>query len=271
MNFTNSEYSVFAIKARNNFESTVRLWGGLPSSDMEERNGVLAVSTGVAIPDQNYAIRTLPERPAASLAAEAQSFFRKKGVPFTWWVPPGEDSIPESDSIAGAGFPRRCAPPAMLYSLADLPERREPPSGITVKNISDSRKASLWALCSLEGFGSGTEHAEAFTRFTSSTAASREKGSFRLAAVFSGKIPAGTAMLSIAGETAGLYYFSVIRAFRGRGLGKILLEAVLEEAKRAGCSEVTLQASPMGFPLYRKFGFRECGRFLVHSPDADAC
>jgi len=271
MNFTNREYSAFAKKAWKNFESTVRLWGELPSSDMEEKDGALFVSTGVAIPDQNYAIRTLTDGSAAYPAAEALSFFRKKGVPFTWWVPPGDDSIPESDLIAGAGLPRRCAPPAMFYSLADFAERRDPPSGITVKHVSDSLEASLWALCSLEGFGSGAEHCEAFTRFTSSMANSPEKEYFRLAAVFSGDTPAGTAMLSITGNTAGLYYFSVVRAFRGRGLGKILLETVLEEAKRAGCSEVTLQASPMGFPLYRKFGFRECGRFLVHSPDPDAC
>ena len=270
MNFTNKEYSTFTKKARSNFESTVRLWGGLPSSDMEEKNGILVVSTGVAIPDQNYAIGILPEAPAASPAA-ARSFFRKKGMPFTWWVPPGDDNIKESERIAGDGLPRRCAPPAMFYSLADLPERRDPPSGITVKHVTESGEASLWALCSLEGFGSGAEHGEAFTRFTSSMLNAPEKSFFRLTAVFSGNTAAGTAMLSIAGDTAGLYYFSVVRSFRGKGLGKVLLESVLDEAKGAGCSAVTLQASPMGFPMYRKFGFRECGRFLVHSPDPDAC
>ena len=107
MNFINKEYSAFAKKARNNFESTVRLWGELPSSDMEEKDGALFVSTGVAIPDQNYAIRTLTEGSAASPAAEALSCFRNKGVPFTWWVPPGDDSIPESDRIGPSSQPQK--------------------------------------------------------------------------------------------------------------------------------------------------------------------
>jgi len=47
-----------AAEAARAFEASLRLWGTLPPCRTAERNGVLLLSTGTAIPDQNYALRT---------------------------------------------------------------------------------------------------------------------------------------------------------------------------------------------------------------------
>jgi GNAT superfamily N-acetyltransferase len=134
-----------------------------------------------------------------------------------------------------------------------------------------SGEASEWAASSLEGFGSEPEHREPFAAFAASMTEEPVRDRFRLLALsFRGRL-AATALLTLPGKTAGLFYFSVLPKFRRLGLGNRLLDGTLEEALKAGCSSVALQASPMGFPLYKKFGFRECGRFLVHSTHPDAC
>jgi phosphinothricin acetyltransferase len=54
----------------------------------------------------------------------------------------------------------------------------------------------------------------------------------------------------------------VERAWRGRGVGRILLEALVDRAKRIGYHKMVLSAfpfNPAGMALYRKLGFRVVG------------
>lgn len=256
--------------AEKNFITAVHLWGGLSSSRMKEENGVLFVSTGVAIPDQNYVLTAdLTDVPQA--ARQAFRFFRSEAVPFTWWIPPSAHNAAIEDAIDQEGLPARCSPPAMFLDLSGERKKLPLPPDVDIRKVENSREANIWAQCSLKGFESGEEHQKAMAAFASAMAEGPSRRSFQLLTLFSKGSPAASAQLVFTDTTAGLYYFSVSPTFRRKGLGKILLEKTLEEALRAGCHTVTLQASPMGFPLYRNAGFRECGRFHVHSSYPDAC
>jgi len=258
--------------AAANFTETVRMWGAAPTSRMKLYPGCVLVSTGVAIADQNYAI-PLEGGSAGECMALSTAFFRGLGMPFTLWSPPGGRGEGLSAEIEAAGMPRRCSPPAMARPLAGTEGRglSPLPRGLELVRASSPEEAREWGNASLEGFGSGPEHSESFGALASSLVAGRLSSSFRLLTLRLGGRAAATSMLSIAGETAGLYYFSVAPAFRRRGLGMLLLGASLEEAARCGGRVAVLQASPMGRPLYLAAGFVECGRYRVHSPDPDAC
>lgn len=58
-------------------------------------------------------------------------------------------------------------------------------------------------------------------------------------------------------------------SFQRRGAGRALTEWGIDEARRRGLN-TTVFASPMGFELYRKLGFREIGRFKVQLEGEDA-
>ena len=45
---------------------------------------------------------------------------------------------------------------------------------------------------------------------------------------------------------------------RGKGCATMLMQRLLDEAKRLGLNLVTLSASGMGKPIYEKLGFRVC-------------
>lgn len=259
-----------AAEAAETFEASLRLWGTLSSCRARESRGVFLLSTGTAIPDQNYALRT-KKGDGAAMAAGALSFFASENMPFTWWISPGTEALSESGEVARAGLPLRCSPPAMLLRLREGRNAAPPFSGGDISVCRTSGEAAEWAASSLEGFGSEPHHLEAFAAFAASMTEEPVRDRFRqLTLSFRGR-PAATALLTLPGKTAGLFYFSVLPEFRRLGLGNRLLDRTLKEAREAGCSAVALQASPMGFPLYRKYGFRECGRFLVHSPHPDAC
>ena len=44
-------------------------------------------------------------------------------------------------------------------------------------------------------------------------------------------------------------------AWRKRGIAKMLVDKLVEAAKAAGCMQLFLNASPMGRPLYVRYGF----------------
>jgi GNAT superfamily N-acetyltransferase len=69
----------------------------------------------------------------------------------------------------------------------------------------------------------------------------------------------GHAVLNVAGDTAGIYDMGVVAAARRRGFGASLLSAALLLAGARGCTDVTLNATGEGEPLYRGAGFISLG------------
>ena len=253
-----------------NFAATLRLWGALPTSRTEERGPCLFVSTGTAIPDQNYAFCSVEKNVEEHVRRSAR-FFCEEGMPFTWWFPPGTRGELFRRALEKHGMPERCAPPAMVAALGVFGDRPRLPAAYAVRRAMSPAEAWEWARTSLEGFDSGTEHQESFSRFCAALIAPPFDTSFRLLTLRVESDAAATALLSLTGDIAGIYYFSTLPAFRRRGLGRHLLSETLEEARCSGCRTAVLQASPMGFPLYKSAGFAVCGRFAVHSTDPDAC
>uniref|UniRef100_UPI0013E3AA10 GNAT family N-acetyltransferase n=1 Tax=Actinoplanes solisilvae TaxID=2486853 RepID=UPI0013E3AA10 len=76
-----------------------------------------------------------------------------------------------------------------------------------------------------------------------------------LAGIIDGRT-VGTCTLSVATETAALYFIATDPAYRRRGVATALTQAALDIAKRIGMRLATLQASAVGEAVYRRIGFR---------------
>lgn len=59
---------------------------------------------------------------------------------------------------------------------------------------------------------------------------------------------------------AGLYDMGVVESKRRRGIGTSLTLGALHLAKQLGCTWATLNATPMGDPVYRRAGFFQTGK-----------
>ncbi|MEI2385508.1 GNAT family N-acetyltransferase [Breoghania sp. JC706] len=86
-------------------------------------------------------------------------------------------------------------------------------------------------------------------------------------AALSGDMVVGTALCSTFGDVAALNMIIVDASMRGRGLGRQLMNAVIE---MAGPREIRLTATQDGLPLYRKLGFVETGQIVQHQGIAQA-
>lgn len=61
------------------------------------------------------------------------------------------------------------------------------------------------------------------------------------------------------GKRAHLMNVYTRAEFRRRGVGKMMVEFLIEEAKSRGVTEISLDATEMGHPLYKSLGFNDNG------------
>ncbi len=73
--------------------------------------------------------------------------------------------------------------------------------------------------------------------------------------------PAACAMVVETGADAYVSLVATVPACRGRGLARALMATGLRAARERGCVTTSLEASPMGEPIYARMGYRSLGRF----------
>jgi GNAT superfamily N-acetyltransferase len=76
--------------------------------------------------------------------------------------------------------------------------------------------------------------------------------------------PVGCVMAFEFGPVAWIAMMLVDKAFRGRGIGRALMDRALQHLDSRGIPTIRLDATPLGQPLYEKLGFApqfEVGRF----------
>ena len=65
-------------------------------------------------------------------------------------------------------------------------------------------------------------------------------------------------------------WVTVLASHRRRGLGSAITAALTDTAFGDGADLVVLQASPQGFPVYSRMGFRQVGRDRIWFPPSEA-
>ncbi len=75
-----------------------------------------------------------------------------------------------------------------------------------------------------------------------------------------GEVRASYSVISYAPGVAWIGMILVDEAYRGGGLGKKTFESALQHCERLNCSRIGLDATHLGEPIYRKYGFQTlCG------------
>lgn len=189
---------------------------------------------------------------AEEFVRRAREFFVSRGRGFSIWVRAGRPE--DDDLIAAAGA-------AGLTAVYDMPEmilrgrlepEPEPADAELCRLNSESEVPDFWAVAK-EAYASNGFPPEVFAGYTNHAGLLAENVAAFVARV-DGQ-PVGIAMTIVSDGVAGIYWVGSREGARGHGLGRAVTVAATNAGFELGADIASLQASPMGRPIYTKLGY----------------
>ena len=236
---------------RNLRESWRSLAAGGEDMVVEEDDEVLMVAGGADVAFFNPAFVKDPGLPPDRVMERLARFYGPRQVPYLLWVMEGShpDLVDRAPSL---GLAPSEGPPAMvLEPIAALQSEGRRPAGVVIEPVSDAAGLSDAVELAAAGFGMPLELCRKIL-----TPAVLDDPTVQVVVARVDGEPVSTATLVVTDEVAGVYTVATPEEHRGRGYGAAVTAAVVEEGRARGCTMASLQASPMGAPVYERMGFR---------------
>jgi GNAT superfamily N-acetyltransferase len=243
-----------AVAADKNLAVTWAALGRAMGADVVELGPSALVATGLPIAFFNGAFVGASPPDPQQVVNESIRFFGERGLSWLLWV---RDGVSPATLEAGraAGLRDAGGPPAM--GLATIRPAPSPPAELTIDIATTAADVADHASMLRDGFGMPQEFVDRLIQPPLLDQSSM--------AVFVGRVddaPVSCSLLSMTDATAGVYNVATPAAFRGKGYGEALTWAAVSEGARRGCTNAILQASEAGYPIYRRMGFVDLGRYV---------
>lgn len=200
-------------------------------------------------------------RDIESTAEALQATIDARGAPAFWWI--GSASTEDvRASLERRGLSPAGEVPAMALDLRGLDDRLLAIAGFSVEAVVGETQA-LWARVAASATGLSDPAVDALSRVEASLADAAYRAQPRYIGYLEGR-PVASAALVLEAGVAGVYAIATITEARHRGIGRYMTQLPLIEARSRGYEVAVLQASPMGFPIYDRLGFRVIGRYGLY-------
>jgi GNAT superfamily N-acetyltransferase len=226
-----------------------------PRAQVHDGSDLLWCITDVRFPFFNSIFRAqlaLEEVDAAIDAAVARGAAHH--VPLMWWTRPATRPADLGSRLEAHGFARERGPTGMAIDLLAMNQAPAAPPGLTIERLENSARIGILGEVCVKGFGMPDFVAEPMSHlFDCLSADARIRH-------YLGKLDGESvacSMLYLGAGVAGIYNVTALSSARGRGIGAAMTLAPLRDARDLGYCVGILQASEMGFPVYRQLGFQE--------------
>ena len=193
------------------------------------------------------------------------------GTGCIWWVGPSDTPPDLRSRLAAAGLTLEGTAPAMAADLADIPLDEAAPDGLEIVPVTDAATLDEFLLIIEADWVDWTggeptavqQRTLAAWRTQIPPKLAHEPVPLRWIGRADGRVVA-TSRIAIGAGVAGLYAISTLSAYRGRGFGRAMTIAALRAARSIGYRIAVLQASDLGYGVYRRLGFRELFQYDVY-------
>lgn len=219
--------------------------------------------TGIPDTFNNAVFQTrLPPDGAGELIVEALTHFRSRNVTrLSWWT---EEGAPETDlkkQLVAHGLTFDEGGTGMAADLTALPKDWPTPTGLTITPVENKETLKQWAQIVNIGFGLPSWSERIWFDLFADLVFELPLRNYL--AILNGQ-PAGTAQLFLGAGVAGIYNVTCLPEARGRGVGAAITLAPLLEARNLGYHISILQASSVGYNVYRRLGFQGFGKLSYY-------
>jgi ribosomal protein S18 acetylase RimI-like enzyme len=224
--------------------------------ESEEAGGVLAVAGGNRFPGpyKNLAVRIDGTLAPKAFVERAQAFFGPRDRKFSVVTRGRYDADLES-WLSSAGYELKSESPCLLVEQPVAV--RSVDDHVRIERFADLghvRDAVAVSAGAFETLGLPVEEAH---KMLARHDRLLDPGVAGFVAYVDG-VPAATALTLYSEGAAGVYWVATLPASRGRGLGEVCTALATNAGFERGAGVVTLQASPMGLPIYSRMGYRRC-------------
>lgn len=198
----------------------------------------------------------------------AQEFFDARGRGFSVWVRSDLEEDRELLAAAeGAGMQGVYEMPEMV--LGRRAEEEEQPAGTALRRVTSADDASAFWQVAAASYISNGFPPETFSFYEDYEGLWADNVASFLAHI-DGR-PAAIAMTIVTRGVAGIYWVGTSEEARGRGLARTLTATAINAGFDLGAEIASLQASPMGAPIYRRLGFETIFNYrLLMQPAPEA-
>ena len=149
----------------------------------------------------------------------------------------------------------------MSVDLNRLNETGQMPVGVELRLVNDEKGVQDCAEAIIHGYGFPPDWKDITIDFLLGLGLD---GPYRSHVVYWEGKPVSTAAVFLGQEVAGIYTVATLPEVRGKGFGAAVTLAPLLEARSLGYRVGILQASEMGFPVYKRLGFEQDFRVVSY-------
>jgi len=237
----------------NLIESSRQLFALDPGAELETTDGWLFGAGRFSHPViSNAAFRADDALEPGEFLERAQAFFGPRGRGFSAWA--RTDLAEDRELITaaeGAGLQVVFETPEMM--LNSRVDEEEPPAGAVLRRVTSADDASAYWQVAAASYVSNGFPQETFAYYEDHEGLWADNVAAFIAHV-DGR-PAAIAMTIVTRGVAGIYWVGTTEEARGRGLARTLTATAVNAGFELGAESASLQASPMGEPVYRRLGF----------------
>lgn len=201
---------------------------------------------------------------------EAREVFNKlqakideQGAPALWWIGPLSKPAEFGPLLEGYGLQLDGEVPGMAVDLISLDKQPETIMNFIVQKVDSAELQELWARTAAVGTGLSDAATEEMVRLEATLADPKYKAQHRYIGSLNGT-PVATSALILDSGVAGIYAVATMKEARGKGIGRFLTVMPLLEARQLGYRVGILQSSSMGYPIYKKIGFKEVSKYKIY-------
>ncbi len=260
--FSDTKLIKTVIKA--NWENYHYCLGRAPSVELSVGRYLTWLVTNMPDHFMNLVVCTgLPQEGAGELIENALDHFRSLNVRrLSWLVEEGApaDEIKKHLLAHGLTFEESFAA-EMAVDVSKLREDIPIPKGLKIVAVEDGQTLKDWVHVASVGFGAAMDVEDIWFEFYQYAACHYPFQTYL--ALLDGK-PVGTSQLFTSAGVAGIYSVTCLPEARGQGIGSAVVLAPLLQARRLGYRVGILQASQMGYKVYRRLGFEDFGKLSVY-------
>lgn len=192
-----------------------------------------------------------------------QSRIDERGAPALWWL--GPQSTPENLGalLEQHGLQSAGETPGMAANLAVVNSAPRTIENFMIKKVRNAEMQTLWARIAAVGTGFSDTATNELVQLEATLTDPQYKAQRRYIGFLAGA-PVATSAMVLDSGVAGIYAVATIPKARRKGIGEIMTVMPLLEAKQMGYRVGILQASSMGYPIYKRIGFEDVCKFHVY-------